>query len=46
MTKKELSKVVAKENDISSELALKIVHTVFEEISDVMSCRVELMRNW
>ncbi|MDD3139638.1 MAG: HU family DNA-binding protein [Lachnospiraceae bacterium] len=37
MTKKELSKVVAKENGISSELALKVVQTVFEEISDVMA---------
>lgn len=37
MTKKELSKVVAKENGISSELALKAVQTVFEEISDTMA---------
>lgn len=37
MTKKELSKVVAKENGISSELAFKAVHTVFEEISDAMA---------
>lgn len=37
MTKKELSKAVAKENCISSELALNAVHTVFEAIADTMA---------